>query len=122
MRETPDTASERRRASDATGVSVILESLPDWARPIAAVGVLFGAPTMISMFLLWFVTQQVMAELVERKHEHTALGASVQHVTDLIVDHQNLDAQEAKERTKLLRAICIRVSTTDAQRVECSLD
>lgn len=112
----------KRRASDSTGVATIIESLPEWARPVAAIGVLFGAPTMIAMFLLWFLTQQVKADLDDRGREHAGISGAVQNVTDLLVAHQNFDAQEAKERTKLLRAICIRVSTTDNQRVECSLD
>lgn len=123
---------ERRRVKPphTTLAAEALAALPSWARPIVAGTVLFGAPTVIAFFLIYFMATTVTRDLNSRETEHKELSKLVMEsaerthnellvVERTLADHHAFDMQESRERIKLLRAICIRLSKDESQRMEC---
>jgi hypothetical protein len=106
----PTTSLSPQDAPDST-----LLGLTGWPRIVF----LFGIPSAIALYLVWFLTANVavgVGEMRDMLKKHEAEDAASRAET---LDHYRTTASDNERIRVLLRQICVNTATSEAQKAEC---
>lgn len=98
----------RRRSADTDVFGFLNGGSPAWLRAVYIVGV----PSVIALFLVYFLTNSVIAQL-------TAHSQATEGMRQLLQQHMAQQELIQQENKFYLRQLCLNTARSDEQRAAC---